>query len=128
MYVWHADRFDHPTTPWRVIRGAGDSRETVWGHYATLDDAKSAAEHANTETARTNPPAMPRAFSYSHWRHGGWYVDNVNYPSGAVGCVSRNYDDRKWRIVCDPRPFDQRPTFKNRDEAAAAEWRLANGL
>src|SRR5580700_4881304 len=28
---------------------------------------------------------------YSPWRHGGWYVDNVRYPSGAVGCVSRNY-------------------------------------
>lgn len=42
--------------------------------------------------------------SYSPWRHGGWYVDNVHYPSGAVGCVSRKWAiDRKWRIVCDPR-------------------------
>jgi hypothetical protein len=69
---------------------------------------------------------MPEYFDYSLWRHGGWYVNNVRYPSGAVGCVSRNYDDRKWRIVCDPRPFEQRPTFKTREEAAKAEWLLVN--
>lgn len=62
--------------------------------------------------------------SYSSWRHGGWYVDNVRYPSGAVGCVSRNYEDRKWRIVCDPRPFEDAPTFKSRDDAARAELEL----
>lgn len=65
-------------------------------------------------------------FTYSHWRHGGWYVHGVRYRSGAIGCVSRNYEDRKWRIVCDPRPFEDRPTFKTREEAALAEWRLAN--
>ena len=63
-------------------------------------------------------------FTYSRWRHGGWYVDNVRYPSGECGCVSRNYEDRKWRIVCDPRPFNERPTFKTREEAATAEWAL----
>jgi hypothetical protein len=63
--------------------------------------------------------------SFSPWRHGGWYVDNVRYPSGACGCVSRNYADRKWRIVCDKRPFEDRPTFKTRDEAARAERKLA---
>ncbi len=62
---------------------------------------------------------------YSSWRHGGWYVNNVRYPSGAVGCVSRNYKDRKWRIACDSRDFDTAPTFKNRDEAAFAERELA---
>lgn len=30
---------------------------------------------------------------YSSWRHGGWYVHNVRYPSGACGCVSNNYPD-----------------------------------
>ena len=65
-------------------------------------------------------------FTYSRWRHGGWYVDNIVYRSGACGCVSRNYPDRKWRIVCDPRPFEQRPTFNTRDDAAMAEWHLAN--
>ena len=67
---------------------------------------------------------MEMAFDYSRWRHGGWYVHNVRYPSGAIGCVSRNYPDRKWRIVCDERPFEQRPTFKSRDEAAAAELEI----
>ena len=69
---------------------------------------------------------IPTEFEYSRWRHGGWYVHNVRYPSGAIGCVSRNYEDRKWRIACDPRPFNERPTFASRDEAARAEYLLIN--
>ena len=69
------------------------------------------------------PP--PSRFTYDRWRHGGWYVLEVRYRSGAVGCVSRNYPDKKWRIVDDPRGFDKGPTFKSRDEAALAEWRIA---
>jgi hypothetical protein len=65
---------------------------------------------------------------FSEWRHGGWYVDNVRYPSGAVGCVSRNFADGKWRIVCDERtdktglPIH---TFPSRRAAAIAEYHLA---
>lgn len=66
-------------------------------------------------------------FTYSKWRHGGWYVHGVRYPDGAVGCVSNNYQDKKWRIVCDPRPFESRPTFRTRGDAAAAEFELARG-
>jgi hypothetical protein len=67
---------------------------------------------------------------YDRWRHGGWYVTNVVYPSGAVGCVSRNYPDRKWRIVCDNRPgsYPGGPndhTYPSRDAAAYAERELA---
>ena len=62
--------------------------------------------------------------AYEKWRHGGWYVVNVRYPGGAVGCVSNNYEDGKWRIVDDPRPFEERPTFKTRDAAARAEREL----
>lgn len=69
--------------------------------------------------------SAPTEFTYSAWRHGGWYVNDVHYASGAVGCVSRNYADRKWRIACDPRPFETAPTFKCRDDAAHAEWLLA---
>lgn len=60
---------------------------------------------------------------YDRWRHGGWYVNNVVYPSGAVGCVSRNYPDHKWRIVCDRREGDY--TYPNRDAAARAEREIA---
>lgn len=67
----------------------------------------------------------PGHFTYTRWRHGGWYVQNVRYPSGAIGCVSRNFEDGKWRIVCHPLPFDQQPTFKTRDDAARAEYVLA---
>lgn len=66
-------------------------------------------------------------FTYERWRHGGWYVCDIRYPSGAVGCVSRNYTDRKWRVVClntGPGSPDDR-TFPNREAAAAAEWEIA---
>lgn len=66
---------------------------------------------------------------YEPWRHGGWYT-NVRHVSGACGCVSRNFADRKWRIVCDPRegafpggPNDH--TYPSRDAAARAEYLLA---
>jgi hypothetical protein len=62
--------------------------------------------------------------TYSRWRHGGWYVDNVRYPSGAVGCVSNNYADKKWRIACGPRDI----TFPSRDAAARAEYMYVMGL
>ena len=67
-------------------------------------------------------------FTYERWRHGGWYVNEVRYPSGAVGCVSRNYPDRKWRIACDSRPNAYSYTYPSRDAAAAAEYELAQGL
>lgn len=68
-----------------------------------------------------------KTFTYSKWRHGGWYT-NVRYPNGACGCVSNNYEDGKWRIACDDRPFDDRPTFSNREEAAKAEFELVKLL
>lgn len=67
-------------------------------------------------------------FEFSKWRHGGWYVHNVRYPSGAIGCVSNNYEDKKWRIACDPRPFAEQPTFSTRDDAAGAEASLVYGM
>lgn len=65
---------------------------------------------------------------YERWRHGGWYVTNLHYPSGAVGCVSRNYPDHKWRIACDPRPDGYAHTYPNRDAAARAEYALVQQL
>lgn len=69
--------------------------------------------------------------TFSPWRHGGWYVDNLQHLSGAVGCVSRNFPDKKWRIVCDPRPgsYPGGPddhTYPSRDAAARAEKELAD--
>lgn len=66
--------------------------------------------------------------SYSPWRHGGWYVNNVRHLKGGCGCVSNNYPDKKWRIANDERrdnlgePGDF--TFRTRDEAAKAERAL----
>jgi hypothetical protein len=60
---------------------------------------------------------------FSPWRHGGWYVDNIRYPSGAVGCVSRNFSDHKWRIIAENTypgdPHDH--TYPNRESAAWSE-------
>ena len=70
----------------------------------------------------------PRSFTYSAWRHGGWYVNEVRYPSGATGCVSRNYTDKRWRIVCDPRSDGYSYTYPSRDMAARAEWAIAQSL
>lgn len=67
--------------------------------------------------------ARTQEFQFEKWRHGGWYVLNVRYPSGAVGCVSRNYPDGKWRIVCDERKGEH--TYPNRNAAARAERALA---
>ena len=66
--------------------------------------------------------------SYSKWRHGGWYVNSVQYPSGACGCVSNKYDDGKWRIVCDSRDdAHNKYTYPTRDAAANAEHELTKG-
>lgn len=63
--------------------------------------------------------------SFSKWRHGGWYVHSVRYPSGACGCVSNNYDDRKWRIACDTREdAHELYTYPSRKAAADAEYVL----
>lgn len=64
--------------------------------------------------------------SFERWRHGGWYVTSVRYLSGAVGCVSNNYPDKKWRIVCDERKDP--PTYKTRNDAAVAESAIAAGV
>lgn len=65
--------------------------------------------------------SIPTRFTYSQWRHGGWYVNEVRYPSGAIGCVSRNYPDGKWRIVCGNHDV----TFPTREAAARAELEIA---
>ncbi|WP_202916044.1 hypothetical protein [Pseudomonas putida] len=86
---------------------------------------RSASLFNLTEALDSDPSWSP---SFSAWRHGGWYVTNVRYPTGAIGCVSNNYADGKWRIVCDSRrnglnePGDF--TFASRDVAAKAEREL----
>lgn len=91
--------------------------------FKRLGSMEKVLEESRT-TIKAGHTAGEIKFEYSKWRHGGWYVHNVRYPSGAIGCVSRNYADGKWRIACDLRPFDERPTFKNRDAAAMAELAL----
>ena len=55
-------------------------------------------------------------------------VGNLYYPSGAVGCVSRNYADKKWRIVDQGSKYatlEEFPSYPSRDAAALAERELA---
>lgn len=75
-----------------------------------------------TITEETYDPPAGWEPVFSPWRHGGWYVDNVYYVSGAIGCVSRNYPDKKWRIACDSR-FDV--IYPSRVAAARAEYVIA---
>jgi hypothetical protein len=105
--------------------------------HAIRDDAVRAAhEQMNHNATQGSVPGTDDKQEwtpvYSGWRHGGWYVDNVRYPSGACGCVSSNYPDKKWRIVCDSRRNDLGGsgdyTFASRDAAARAELALANAL
>jgi hypothetical protein len=65
---------------------------------------------------------------FSSWRHGGFYVDNLRYPNGACGCVSNNYPDKRWRIVCDPRGFGAGHTYNGRVSAARAEKELVDAM
>ncbi len=77
-----------------------------------------------TATPEISPEQQSvKTHTYLPWRHGGWYIDTVRYPSGACGCVSRNYPDGKWRIVCDEREGDH--TYPTRDAAAHAESEIA---
>ncbi|WP_131815885.1 MULTISPECIES: hypothetical protein [Pseudomonas] len=65
---------------------------------------------------------------YSPWRQGGWYVSNLRYPGGSCGCVSNNFPDKQWRIVCDSRRKELGEegdfTYPTRDAAARAEREL----
>lgn len=104
---------DHDHQRWRV---AYTRAEAIAALTATWGVQQITAAAAHQEWT-------PR---YERWRHGGWYVTNVRYPSGAVGCVSRNYPDRKWRIVCDTRPdAHDRHIYPSREAAARAEHQLA---
>jgi hypothetical protein len=104
-------------------RGRVFAGSKVAGHF-TITPAEAAAPPSNNLTPTAAQDNWEPA--YSPWRHGGWYVNNIHYPSGAVGCVSRNFPDRKWRIVCDDRPnAHEKYTYANRDAAAQAERELA---
>ena len=52
-----------------------------------------AEAQARDETIRLADLTSP--LKYSRWRHGGWYVGIMRYPSGACGCVSRTYADKQ---------------------------------
>lgn len=82
---------------------------------ATLEPA--AVSHRDILMTYPTTQETPWESSYDAWRHGGWYTD-ARYPSGACGCVSNNYTDKKWRIACGPY-FGL--TFSTRRDAANAE-------
>lgn len=63
--------------------------------------------------------------AYDYWRHGGSYVTNVVYPSGAVGCIAsaRHSRSGRFEIACAPAGHDE--TYRTRDAAARAEAEIA---
>lgn len=66
----------------------------------------------------------PERFTYSRARD-AWRVNEIEYPSGMSGCVMKALRNGEWLILQDPRQGHDRPTFRTRDEAALAEWHLA---
>lgn len=60
--------------------------------------------------------------TYSPWRHGGHYVDNLVYPDGAVGCIvsPRNSPSGKFQIACGSWEIVSE-TYSTRKAAAFAE-------
>jgi len=64
-------------------------------HWGAVMSEDTNVENPAKALARPHPAEFEPV--YAPWRHGGWYVTNVRYPSGAVGCVSRNYPEKKWR-------------------------------
>lgn len=60
--------------------------------------------------------------TFSPWRHGGSYVDNITYPEGAVGCIvsARHTYSGKFQIACGPSEVvDEK--YSTRRAAAFAE-------
>lgn len=61
--------------------------------------------------------------AYERWRHGGSYVVNLVYPTGAVGCIAsaRHTVSGKFEIACQP----DAGQFSTRRAAAFAEREIA---
>jgi hypothetical protein len=66
---------------------------------------------------QTETPIDTWTPEYERWRHGGWYVTNVTYPSGAIGCVHNSKGDGRWYVEAD----HTETSFPTRDAAARAE-------
>lgn len=96
---------------------------------ATMSAAEANRQRRDERVARVREQFEEWEPMFSPWRHGGWYVDNVRYASGAVGCVTNKacgpdgVFDGKWRIACDERAGDH--TYRTRDDAARAERLIA---
>jgi hypothetical protein len=111
----------HPIA--RIDRGEAETRPGRPSGDGELDGYEcQACFHSSTDLADFVAPDPEFVPTYEPWRHGGWYVYGVRHKNGGVGCVSRNYPDSKWRIVCDGRDGDY--TYSSRDEAARAEYSL----
>ncbi len=59
--------------------------------------------------------------SFDPWRHGGYYVTNLRYPTGAVGCVAKVGARDQWSIACPDGWGAHVARFSNRRDAAQAE-------
>jgi hypothetical protein len=100
-----------------------DSGQVTIGHEATRDKEEIMVTQEMRERWQAGMSSPTWQPDYGPWRHGGWYVYNLHHPEGGCGCVSRNYPDKKWRIVGHDGPGSK--TYRTRDEAAQAERRIA---
>lgn len=110
----------------RLVHDVEALRDQFKGRYVVLVESAPAGDGRRRIGIFTWNPA------FSRWRHGGYYVGNVSHINGGIGCVSSNYVDKKWRIVCDDRRLNLNEpgdfTFPSRDAAARAELEYTTAL
>lgn len=87
--------------------------------------SESEKNRINRELRRKEMERVIWTPRYSHWRHGGSYVTNIVFPSGACGCIASAAHTRsgKFESAC----FDL-GTFPTRQAAAFAERAYAMKL
>lgn len=59
----------------------------------------------------------------SQWQEGGWELKGIYFPDRRRCFVSRNYPDKRWRIVADPRATssgNEGATYPTRESAIRA--------
>lgn len=111
------------------IRFKGDALQVLTVGFAPNSDRQITQHEIDASSALEDASENWNPM-FSKWRHGGWYAHAVRYPQGSIGCVSNNYPDKAWRVVCDDRRTGALGeagdfTYPTRIAAARAEYALA---
>lgn len=113
---------DYTPAEVRFIETLSSSYEEKYPDLARENHARAVQRYRAFRDAMAAGTWTPE---YDYWRHGGSYVTNIVYPSGAVGCIAsaRHTMSGKFEIACPPSENDEK--FATRDAAARAEAVIA---